>query len=510
MPIGSTSLAAGTGHSVKNVAITPAPTIKSRKIAILGAALAAKITAGLAVKVPVRVYSSEQVATLVGSGTQLHRLALNAFSTSNGVETYIVPLAEGGSDVVATGTITYVATTVKAGTLSLYINNDLVQVSVATGAVVATIASATASAINANAKLPVTAVAALGVVTITAKTKGTWGNDISVSFNLKGEPAVDGVTPTVVPMASGTGKPVISLAVMQEIFGDGDSANDLDITDLVHGNGTDTTTLDAIADYVGRGNTAIGLYAPTNGRFFRSINCSVLNDLNGEITASDLRKDDRANGVVVVPNTHAHPGEIASSVMGIMAAKNAVLAESGYIDEIIPGVIPGATRWTNNYDSRDLAVKSGISPTIVRNGTVVLQNIISYYRPDNVPEANNGYRSMRNISVLQNVEAHKRAVWNSEKWQNITIVKDAKRVTNPNAKVRDIQAVKNQILEFAYSWEKSAWIFSADSVREGLKDPNAVILRTGGTGFDSKMKIVLSGEGGIISDVTEFDINFGG
>jgi len=79
------------------------------------------------------------------------------------------------------------------------------------------VASSIEAAINADKNLPVTAAVATGVVTVTAKFKGTQGNDIKISDNyygtVGGETMPAGVTLTYVQLTGGTGEPLFTDAI---------------------------------------------------------------------------------------------------------------------------------------------------------------------------------------------------------------------------------------------------------------------------------------------------------
>ena len=506
----SGSLAAGTFVGIRNEVINPTIAILERKIVIVGVADATKLSGTLEVNTPRRVFSAGEVGAIAGQGTQIHRLAIAAYRGSNGIETWIIPQAEGGSDVVATGTITATATSVKSGVLSLYVNGELFSISIPTDSTATEVGDLIVAALAADSDTPVTGANVDGVVTVTAKSKGSWGNDISLAVGLGGETAVTGLTLTIVDMASGSGIGDITLALAS--MGSGDNSNENHFTALIHGYGKDTTTLNAISEYVGEGNNATGCYDKINGRFFRSLIASVDNDLNSEITLASGRKNDRANGLVVAPNSPAHPSEIAAVTMGLMEAENSQRAGGSYFNFIQPNVLLGATRWSDDYNSRDIAVKNGVSPILAKSGASALQNIVTFYRPDDVPVANNGYRSMRNISISQNIVYAVRKYFEQENWQNITIVADVAKVTNPLARKRakDVRAVKDAILYLAGEFVALGWIYSIDSVVEGLKALDSVTVRAGGTGFDYVMKVIYSGEGGILNNDVIFDINFAG
>ena len=167
----------------------------------------------------------------------------------------------------------------------------------------------------------------------------------------------------------------------------------------------------------------------------------------------------------------------------------------------------GSDRWTSEWDNRDIAVKAGISPTMVKNGAVVLQNVVTFYHPDNVPQTSNGYRSVRNIKVISNIDNNIMSNFEQERWKGTSIVSDTSRVANPTAKLkaRDIGSVRNDLVALARAFEQNAWIYSADYTIEQLSAAGQITVRTGGDGFNSIFKIILSGEGNILNTQVQFD-----
>ena len=513
MSIEVNSLAAGVGVGLKNVTFEPIAENVPRKNLIIATYDPAKT--GVVDEEPVRVLSPEDTGAKFGFGFMVHRLAVQSFKGSNGIETYIQPQSEAGGAVVAEGEIDFTGTTgVEAGTISLYIAGISVPVTIPAAATIENIADAVVAAITAEKELPVTAVkvAVTFEVTITAKSKGPWGNDISIKFNLGvGDELPVGVVAAVTPMASGAGIP--SMADALDGLGTGDDANELFFTDVVHGYGQDSTTLDAISAYVGEGNELIGLYDDVVARPFRVLTGDVAAGSAG-LTAlqavADSRKLDRANGIIAVPGSPSHPSEIAALAMGILSRINQERAAQSGIDQFMSGIWPGekADRWTSEYDNRDIAVKNGISPTKVKSGfDVFMQNMVTFYRPDSVPVSSNSYRSMRNIGIMQNVAFNVRRVAEGEKWQGIFIVADVAAVTSTTdrTKARDVDSWKDDLMALAREFEAKGWIFSSSFTIDELKKAGSVTIRDGGTGFDSILSIVFSGEGGILDTVIQHD-----
>lgn len=511
MSLVSNSLAAAVGSSVKNVQFQPSALNIKRKIMIIGTYDPLKTL--IVDEVPAQILSPEDAGNTYGFGFMIHRLAVQAYQGSNGVETWVCPQAEAVAAVMATGQLAWTATGVLAGTVYLYIAGILVSFQILAGATAEEVSDAAVAAINAVKELPVTAskVAVTFETKIDSKTLGPWGNDISITLNRGvGEVLPTGLTAVITDMASGSGLPTIADAL--DGLGTGDDANENFFTDVVHGYGQDTTNLDAISTYVGAGNDFIGLYEKTVSRPFRVLTGDVAEGstaLTTLIALGDGRKTDRANGVIAVPGSKSHPGEIAAQTIGHMARINNDRAAQSYIGIALIGIDLGdlADRWTSEYDNRDFAVKAGVSPTRVQNGVVNLQNVVSFYHPDSVPVESNGYRSMRNISILQNIMANVRTNFEQDKWQGISIVQDTARVssTTDREKARDIDSVIDDLVSLARAFEGKAWIYTADFTIEKLKEAGAVVIRPGNTGFNSTLSIILSGEGGIIDTVVEFD-----
>lgn len=512
MSLKTTSIANAIGSSVQNVQFAPAANNVPRKILIIGTQLAAK---SLAAEVPVQILSPEDCADKAGFGSMLHRMSVQTFQGSNGIETWIQPQDEAGGAVAADGEIDWTGTTgVLAGTIYLYIAGIAVPVTIAAGTTLEEVSDAVVAAINANTDLPVTATktAVTFETEINAKSKGPWGNDISITFNLGVDEALPtGVAAAITDMASGAGVPTMADAL--DGLGTGDDANEAFFTDVVHGYGLDTTTIDAISAYVGLGDTFTGLYDKLVSRPFRVLTGDVAAGSAG-LTAlqaiTDARLTDRANGIISVPDSESHPSEIAAQAIGHMARINQDRAAQSYTDILLVGVWPGdkgSDRWTSDYDNRDIAVKAGISPTRVKSGSVYMQNVVTFYRPESVPVSSNGYRSMRNISILQNILANVRSNFDREKWQGISIVGNTVNVssTNDREKARDIDSVIDDLVALAKAFESKAWLYESAFTIDQLKIDGAVTIRAGSTGFDSTMKVILSGEGGILDTITQFD-----
>ena len=500
------SLAQINAVGVENVQLKVSASVLERKIVIIGSYNAGKTVVD---NVLAQIFSPADAADKYGFGSMLHRLAIWADKGAKGVETWVVPQPDTGG-TAADGSVLFAGTTIASGTIYAYIAGESISFSFA-GGTPAELCTAYVAAINADSNLNVTAAVNGGTpeqADITSKTLGPYGNDIVISFNEKnGEAFPTGLTSaTVTSMSSGATLPDIQDAL--DALGTGDAQNENYFTDLIHGYGQDSTTLNAISTYNGTGNLFEGNYSKEVMRPFRTLTGDTVagsSGLSALISLGDGRKLDRTNGVIAVPDSPNHPSEIAALAMGIQARLNNTRAEENAGDQVLSDVIPGAKdqRWSDDYDSRDLAVKAGVSPTMVKSGAVVIQNLVTFYHPDSVPDANNGYRNQRNISLLQNISNSVRVNFDQAKWKGISIVNDVTKVTNINSKqkAKDIDAVINDFCSLADEWEANAWIFAASYTKLNLE----VAIRSLSNGFDNVIPLVLSGEGDIINTTIQFD-----
>jgi phage tail sheath gpL-like len=467
--------------------------------------------------VAVQVLSPEDAASKFGFGFQAHRLTRREFDGSGGIEAYVIPLAPPAPNAIptsSTGTVTFTASGVKAGTVYMRINGDEVFFDIPNGATADDIRAAALAAIAADSSLPLTAAAAIpaGEIDLTSKDEATHANDITVTFDwLFGEKLPEGVGVTVVAMTGGTGAWIIDDALDE--LGVNDDANELHLTDVVQGIGNEAYALDDVSQYNGEGDTFTGCWAKRVARPFRALGGDNAPGPSGFTAVKALgngRPLDRTNGVVSIPGSPVPPAEIGAVAIGILARLNNNRGAEHAVDQVMPGILPGqkVDRWSNDYLLRNDALLSGVSPTKVVNGAVVLQNVATFYHPSNVPVQSNGYRSQISISKLQNI------LWNiilnfrREKWQGNSIVENVADVSNTvdREKAKDRKEVIGDLAELARQFAGHAWLYNSSFTIERLqKDKTLVEVRPGLTGFNSKIPVLLSGEAGIFDNVVEFD-----
>jgi phage tail sheath gpL-like len=175
---------------------------------------------------PIPIGSQAQADVAFGPGSELAQMFKAYYANNFANEVWGLPVAEPVGGVAATGAITVTAAPTEAGTIHLYIAGVHVPINIMTTDTPTTIAAAIASAINTfddtigQQALPVSAVAAAGVVTLTSHFKGVNGNEIAVSMNYYAAigseftPPGLGITlPATGLLTGGTGVPVFSTGI---------------------------------------------------------------------------------------------------------------------------------------------------------------------------------------------------------------------------------------------------------------------------------------------------------
>lgn len=168
-----------------------------------------RLTAGtVAAGVVTNVFSDAEAATFFGNGSQLHLMCRAAIKANPYLALEAIAMDDAGAGVAATSTITLTGPATAAGVLTVKVAGKPVQIAVAATDTATAIGAALAAQIARQPDLPVTAAAAIGVVTLTAKNKGVQGNNIKIEAV-----TAAGTTAAVVAMASGATDPTIATAL---------------------------------------------------------------------------------------------------------------------------------------------------------------------------------------------------------------------------------------------------------------------------------------------------------
>lgn len=296
-------------------------------------------------------------------------------------EVWCLPL-QNDEGVVATATVTITGAATESGLLNLYVGGVRVQATVTAAATPTVAASALAVKINATTDLPVTAIAAAGVVTLTCKWKGESGNDINLQLNrlgrTNGEVTPAGLTVALTKMTQGAGVPdqVDALAAL------GDEPFEFLCVPW-----TDTNTLDAwkgaMDDSAGRWSWAKQLFGHVYGAKRGTL---------GTLVAAGQARNDQHVTIQAMEAGVPQPFWVQAATL---AARTAVFisadasrpTQSGSLPGLDPA--PASERFT--LTERQSLLSYGIATAYYEGGYVRIQRSITTYQKNVYGQADNSY-----------------------------------------------------------------------------------------------------------------------
>ncbi|MGK3122913.1 phage tail sheath subtilisin-like domain-containing protein [Candidatus Pantoea formicae] len=163
----------------------------------------------------VSVFSADEAALYFGYGSLAHLMCNAAINTYAYLDLTMIGISDAAAGLAASGTLTVTGPATAQGVLTLWVGNTRVDVAVSAADTAAIMAAAMKSAIDNLPELPVTAAAADGVVTLTAKNKGLSGNGIS----LRAQTTASGTTTVIAAMAGGDVDPDLTAALASVFAG---------------------------------------------------------------------------------------------------------------------------------------------------------------------------------------------------------------------------------------------------------------------------------------------------
>lgn len=329
----------------------------------------------------VLVSSLAQAKAIGGQGSMLAAMYDTWRQNDPVGEIWCLPV-KNTTGAIATGKVTFTGTATEAGLINLYVGGARIQAAIASGNAAAAAASALATKINAAADLPVTAAAANGVVTLTAKWTGESGNDIGLMLNRlgksNGETTPAGLTVAISAMAGGTGTPDATAALAAL----GDAPFEFLCVPWA-----DTTTLDAwkaaMSDISGRWSWAKQIYGHVFG--------ALRGTLGNLVAAGTVRNDQH----VTIFGFESGVPQPFWRVAAAAAARQAVFisadasrpTQSGALVGIDPA--PEGSRFTlTEYMS---LLQYGIATLYYEGGYMRIQRAITTYQKNAYGQADDSY-----------------------------------------------------------------------------------------------------------------------
>lgn len=393
-------------------------------------------SAGTAVaNVPVLSQGAADAKVVGGAGSMLWAM-VDAYRANDPFgELWLLPLADDGGGVAATGSIVFTGPTTAAGVLDLYIAGQKLSLALASGTSASAAATAVAAAINANTDLPVTATPSTGTVNLTAVHKGECGNEIDIRVNYLGaaggEVTPAGLGVAVTAMANGATNPVLTTALANLA----DEPYDVIISPFV-----DSTSIAAITallnDVAGRwswstqiyGHCVIAKRANTGGlaTFGATLNDQHLTAIGIYDAPSPNYRWAAAFGAAIAVSVRADPAQPLHSI-----AIEGLLAP------------PMSSRFT--LSQRNTLLYEGISTfTVQSDGSVVTEGIITSYQKNTLGQPDNSYLKAETMFNLM-TQLRRLALAVSVKFARVKLATDGTRVL-PGSNVVTPAIIKAELI----------------------------------------------------------------
>lgn len=340
----------------------------SQKIVIIAQMFTAGGHAGTANPLELQNLTRIEDADLAfGPGSMAARCfrAVKAVNAHNEVK--VMGVADDDAATAAEGTVEFTAVPSRNGTLEGRIAGQRVRIAAKTTDTVTTLAAAFADAINDIEQLPVTAAAAIGVVTLTAKHEGEAGNDIDIRFGyyLDG-PLPVGIGITVTPMAGGAANPDIATAIA--------ALDELEIYDSFVIPYTDAANLLTIETELEDRFTALRAVDGVNF-------VAVRNTFAGSVTAVEAR-DSQFTLMAALGKTPTPPWEIAAAYAGVTTFAATVDPGRPFKTLELTGVLP-PSEGVDRFDDteRELLLQKGAATfKITADNRVVIERAVTTYK----------------------------------------------------------------------------------------------------------------------------------
>ncbi len=413
---------------------------------------------------PTLITNADQAGAAFGRGSIAHGMAIALFANNLITEAHFITQEDAGGSAAATGTITIAGTPTASGTIAFYVDGTRFTAGVTTASTPTTIAAAMAAAVNADTASPVTAAAALGVVTFTAKNKGTLGNSIDLRTNFNpGEETPAGLTSTVVAMGgviAGATDPTITgaLAVM------GDTHYNVLAVGV-----NNQATITAVAAELAT------LYGPIEQR--DGLACFGVRDTHSNLITLGGANNSKHIVIMGADESPSSPWAWAAGVAGIVAREGQVDPARPFQTLTLNGVLAPVSDKRFDWTERNLLLTGGIATfTVDRSGVVQLERLVSTFQTNASGAPDSAFADVQTFQTLAFLRFSLRTTFQTKFPRH----KLADNGTNFGAgqAVLTPRGARAEILSLFRGWEEQGLVEGFEQFKTGLivernaQDPN--------------------------------------
>jgi phage tail sheath gpL-like len=435
-------------NSAANTAVTRAPAL------LIGHASS---DAAIDVNSLVLMPSADYARQICGAGSQLARM-VDAYRTTDPFgELYIIAVPEPNG-TAATVKLTVRGEASESGTVSLYVGRTRVQVAVVNGDDATAVAASIKEAVNGFSSLPFTAASDAGVVTLTARHKGRWGNELPVCLNYYGfgggEVLPAGIQIAVTPASAGAGAPELAAAVAAM----GDEA--FDYIGLPF---NDTASVNTLAtemnDTSGRWSYARQLYG--------HVYTAKLGTLSDLVSAGDAYNQQHITLAGYEKETQTPADELVASRL----AREAVFirndpARPTQTGELM-GMLPAPKGKCFTMTEQQSLLSHGVATAYVESGTLRIQRSVTTYKKNAYGVADNSYLDSETLHTSAYVLRKLKSVITS-KYGRHKLANDGTRF-GPGQAIVTPAVIKGELLATYRQMERAGIVENYDLFKQHLK-----------------------------------------
>lgn len=398
---------------------------------------------------PRRIFDADTAGALYGYGSQVHCMVLSAMQANPYLDLTVLPLSDPKEGLAASATLTPEGNAQRTGVVRLTIAGKQVAIALIKDTTPAECVVELAQAVNTVEDLPVVAtVTETGVLTLTAKNKGTYGNTIDVTT----QSTVSGMRFVLTSMSGGQGEPIVD-TVLEHVF-----AGDYTIYCL---GSTQSTLLAQLKDHLEalahpleqRG--AIGVYAYTG-------------ELDEAVTLATTLNSGRITGALLT-GTQSLPCEVAAAYAAVIASEEDPARPLNTLT--LKGILPPAIQHRLSRNQQEVALKNGVTPLEVAPGeTISIVRAISTYTKNNEGSPD---IALLDITTMRTLDYVRKAVR-----ERITL-----RFPREKLSTRTLPKVRSEILDVLRKMEELEILEDVANNAEGVlverdtQDPNRLNAR---------------------------------
>jgi len=423
-----------------------------------------KAPAGTAAALTVQpVVEPGQAVAMFGRGSMLARMAAAYLKADRAVELEAIALDEAPAGANATGTFTFTGPATAAGTIMLMIAGTQIAVPVQLGDTAIAVANRAMTAAQAYPDLPVLPSIAGAVLTLTARHKGTAGNQIDLRHShFAYDPLPAGVGVVVAAMAGGATDP--DLATVWPVIGDAPYRA------IVLGLAEAAALTNAEAELTTRWGAT---------RMLETVAYAARSGTQGALAAFGAARNSHLVTVLGAGKSPSWAPEVAAIYAAVATASTAIDPARPLQTLTLSGLVAPKLEDRFTRDQRDALLYDGISTcTVDASGVCRIERAITTYQLDINGLEDPAWLDLETVTTVAYLRASLRSRI-ATKFPRHKLADDG-TAYGPGQAIVTPKVLRAELVALAREWEEAGLVENLDQfvgdliVERDATDPNRV------------------------------------